>query len=258
MSANKVAVVTGAARGIGKAVATVLLNQGHVVVGVDLDGHALAVASQELDGLIALEGDIADWATHERAADLAEARGRLAAWVNNAGIDVAGGAHEVGPAELEHALAVLQLGPMQGCAVAVRRMLASGGGSIVNVSSIQGSYAFPRYFAYQAAKAALTMVSRGIAVDYGPHGIRCSAVLPGCIDTPMTRATLDDSDDVDAALLEAGSLSPLGRVGTAAEVAEMVCFLISDRASYVSGAAITVDGASTARCFAYPPIDVVP
>src|ERR1700687_5674429 len=92
-------------------------------------------------------------------------------------------------------------------------------GSIVNISSIQGTFAFPRYFAYQAAKAALAMVSKGIATDYGPFGIRCHAVVPGSIDTRMTRAVLV-GDDLEAALRREGELAPLGRIGQPAEIAE--------------------------------------
>ncbi len=257
MSADgqRAAVVTGAAKGIGLEIARRLLAEGVAVVGVDLDGDGLDAAARELPGLVPLVGDIGAWDTHERAADAASAHGRLAHWVNNAGIDVYGGAHEVSGEQLARALQVLQIGPMYGCAIAVRRMLASGGGgSIVNVSSIQGIVAFPGYFAYQAAKAALAMVSKGIAVDYGAHGIRCNALLPGVIDTPMTRETLADAEDLEAALREEGQLSPLQRAGSAQEMANVAWFLLSDEASYVSGAEIVADGAATARCYAYPPL----
>lgn len=251
---RRAAVVTGAAQGIGRAVAQRLLDEGVAVVGVDLDANALAAASEELKGLVPLVGDIGAWDTHERAADAAQAHGRLAYWVNNAGIDVAGGAHEVSEEHLARALQVLQIGPMYGCAIAVRRMLAGGGGgAIVNVSSIQGVAAFPGYFAYQAAKAALTMVSKGIAVDYGHRGIRCNALLPGVIDTPMTRGTLTGAGDIDQALREEGQLAPLARAGSAEEMANAVWFLLSDESSYVSGTALVADGAATARCYPYPP-----
>ena len=94
-----------------------------------------------------------------------------------------------------------------------------------------------------------------MAVDYGPAGIRCNAVLPGTIDTPMTDSVLPNDVPREEALRREGELSPLGRVAAPEEVAEVVCFLLSDRASYVSGAQVVVDGASTARCFAYPPLE---
>jgi NAD(P)-dependent dehydrogenase (short-subunit alcohol dehydrogenase family) len=135
-------------------------------------------------------------------------------------------------------------------------MLRRRTGSIVNVSSIQAIAAFPRYFVYGAAKAAVLQVCRSVAVDYGPHGIRCSAVLPGTIETPMLDAVLPSDLPRDAAIRQEGALSPLGRVAQPMEIAEVVAFLLSERASYVSGASIVVDGASTARCFAYPPMDL--
>jgi NAD(P)-dependent dehydrogenase (short-subunit alcohol dehydrogenase family) len=147
---------------------------------------------------------------------------------------------------------------MFGCCVAVREMLPRRGGSIVNISSIQGAYAFPRYYAYQAAKAAVAMISKGIATDYGMYGIRCNAVLPGATDTPMTRDQLarDVGGDLDEALRREGELATLGRIGQATEIAEVVVFLLSQRASYLSGAAIPVDGGATARCYPYPAIEV--
>jgi len=247
------AVVTGAAAGIGKAIARRLIADGTHVVAVDLDEASLTATVAELGRRVeAVVGDVGDWDTHTRAADRAEAMAPLRQWVNNAGIDIVGGAHEVTPGEIERGLRVLQLGPMYGTAVAVRRMLPARAGSIVNVSSIQGVVAFPRYFTYQAAKAAVVMISKGVAVDYGPFGLRCNAVLPGTVETPMTYATLPPGLARAEALRREGQLAPLGRVAQPEEIADVVAFLLSERASYVTGADIVVDGGATARCFAYP------
>lgn len=256
---SDVVVVTGAGKGIGRAICERLREDEQLVIAVDIDESALSAVADELGpGCVALVGDIALWSTHERAAEAARSVGELTGWVNNAGIDVAGAAHEVDEQALRKALDVLQLGPMFGCSVAVREMLQRRRGAIVNISSIQGAYAFPRYYAYQAAKAAVAMISRGIATDYGPYGIRCNAVLPGAIDTPMTRDQLarDVGGDLNEALRQEGELATIGRIGQASEIAEVVAFLLSDRASYLSGAAIPVDGGATARCYPYPTIDV--
>jgi NAD(P)-dependent dehydrogenase (short-subunit alcohol dehydrogenase family) len=256
---SDVVVVTGAAKGIGRAICERLVEEGRSVVAVDIDDAGLTEAAAALGpGCIPLTGDIAQWSTHERAVEAAREAGELTGWVNNAGIDVVGSAHEVDEQSLRRALDVLQLGPMFGCTLAVREMLPRRAGSIVNISSIQGAYAFPRYYAYQAAKAAVAMISKGIATDYGTYGIRCNAVLPGAIDTPMTRDQLmrDVGGDLDEALRNEGELATIGRIGQPREIAEMVVFLLSDRASYVNGAAIPVDGGATARCYPYPTVEV--
>ena len=246
-------VVTGAAMGAGRAIAAKLLADGYRVVGVDWNQEALDATAAELGSAFEpLPGDVGDWETHERAADTAERDGALRGWVNNAGIDIQGGAHEVTPEEIGRGLRVLQLGVMYGTAVAVRRMLPHRGGAIVNVSSIQAVAAFPRYFVYGAAKAAILHVSRSVAVDYGPFGIRCNTVLPGTIDTPMLEQTMRTDIPREEAVRLEGELHPLGRVAQPGEIAEVVAFLLSERASFVSGAAIPVDGAATARCYAYP------
>jgi len=256
---SEVVVVTGAAKGIGRAICERLREDEQKFVAVDIDEHALTEVAGSLgDDCIPVVGDIANWSTHEQAARTARDAGELAGWVNNAGIDVVGAAHEVDEQGLRRALDVLQLGPMFGCSIAVREMLPRRTGSIVNISSIQGAYAFPRYYAYQAAKAAVAMISKGIATDYGRFGIRCNAVLPGAIDTPMTREALvrDVGGDLAEALRGEGELATLGRIGQAHEIAEVVSFLLSERSSYVSGVALPVDGGATARCYAYPGIDV--
>lgn len=249
-------VVTGAAKGLGRAIAAQLVEGGSQVAGLDLDREALEQTSDALGAAFTpVEGDITDWAAHERAADAAERAGQLVGWVNNAALDWQGGAHEVEAERIARGLEVLLAGPMYGGAVAVRRMLPRRFGAIVNVSSIQAVEASPGYYVYGAAKAGVVMATKSIAADYGPRGLRANVVLPGTIATPLTLNWLPDGPGREDALRREAELAPLGRIAEPEEIAAAVVFLLSDQASFVNGAELVADGGVTAGCFPYPPPD---
>jgi len=249
------AVVTGAAMGMGKAISAKLVADGVVVAGLDRDQAALEEAAAELgDAFVPVAGDVGDWAAHERAADAAEARAPLRHWVNNAGIDIASPAHEATQQHIDDGLRVLLMGVMYGSAVAARRMVPGRQGSIVNISSIQGVAAWPRYFVYDAAKAGILGATRNLALDYAPYGIRVNAVCPTSVrDDPALAsgmlAGVADMLGVDAEDYEALSLPhhPLGTLVEARDVAAAVLWLASEAAARVTGAAIPVDAGFTAR-----------
>ncbi|MGH3012960.1 MAG: SDR family NAD(P)-dependent oxidoreductase [Gaiellaceae bacterium] len=255
MSAD-VVVVTGAASGIGRATAERLLRDGGSVVGVDLDGTALEeLARTSPDACAFVTGDVVERATHDRAADAAERLGRLRGWVNGAGIWAKTRAHDFDEKDLDRVLAVNLKGTILGCSVACARLLAGGeGGAIVNVSSIEAVVAFPDAVAYEASKGGIDALTRQVAVDYGPAGVRCNGVRPGAIMTPLADVYLEAyGEDREAMLQSWRDLSPLGLVGEAEDVAAVIVFLLSEDARFVSGELVNVDAGATARCFRYAP-----
>jgi NAD(P)-dependent dehydrogenase (short-subunit alcohol dehydrogenase family) len=248
---TKVAVVTGSARGIGLAIAQKFLAEGWRVSLLDIDDETLRLTEKALarpDDVLAFHCDVAVPDQVANAVDATLARfGRIDALINNAGIAVFKPVLETSFAEWSRVLDVNLSGAFictQACAPA---MLEAGGGAIVNITSISGVRASTLRTAYGTSKAALNHLTKQLAAELGNVGIRVNSVSPGPVDTAMAKQV--HTPDIRAGYHDA---IPLNRYGQEEELAEAVFFLCSDKASYVNGAALNVDGGFAATGIGLP------
>ena len=247
---GKSALVTGAASGIGRATALLLAREGARVLVCDVDeagGRDTARAIEAAGGEARFaRTDVTREADVEAAVRAAvDAFGRLDCAVNNAGIPGATGAlHETDTEGFVRTLAVNLTGVFLCMKHEIRVMAAQGGGAIVNMASGAGMIAVPFMAAYCASKHGVLGLTKTAAVENARSGIRVNAVCPGTTDTPMLRASLQRGPDVEKMVM--ASL-PGGRMGRAEEIAEAAVWLCSDRASFVSGESMLVDGSTVSR-----------
>jgi NAD(P)-dependent dehydrogenase (short-subunit alcohol dehydrogenase family) len=245
---GRVCVVTGVASGLGRAIAGEFALEGAVVVGCDVadeGGNAtMAGIGEYRHADVSREADI-----EALLAAVVERHGRLDVMVNNAAIQVEEELAETSEEQLDRVLGTNLKGVFFGCKHAVRAMRPAGGGVIVNIASILALVGDGILAAYCAAKGGVLGITRATAVQYGADGIRCNAVCPGDIDTPIVQAYFNTAADPAALRAEVTAEYPLGRIAQPREIARAVVFLASDDASFMSGQPLVVDGGLLATCY---------
>jgi NAD(P)-dependent dehydrogenase (short-subunit alcohol dehydrogenase family) len=242
---GKVAIVTGAAGGVGSAVMRQLLERGASIVAVDLKAPA---AELQGDKVAVVEGDASNAGTAERAVATAKERfGRIDVLVNNAAQIIYKGIADTSEEEWDRVMAVNVKSMFLHSRAVLPVMLEQGGGAIVNTASISGLIGLPAQAAYAASKGGVVQLTRQLAVEYGPQNIRVNAVAPGAIRTPFLMNLVETMDDPDAMVAAIAADHPINRIAEADEIARSIVFLASDAASFTTGTILTVDGGFTAK-----------
>lgn len=237
---NKIILITGAARGQGAAEARLFVREGATVILTDiLEDEGRRLAEELAPAAVFLRHDVASEADWRAAIAAAETKGGLHGLVNNAGIYQPRTLMETDTALFEQHMRINQLGPFLGMKAVVPLMERSGGGSIVNISSVAGLRGSPGAIAYSATKWALRGMTKAAAIDLAPRQIRVNSVHPGPIDTPMLNVRTAEQNRRRVEQV------PMKRMGSAEEVADLVLFLMSDESRYITGAEIAIDGGAT-------------
>jgi NAD(P)-dependent dehydrogenase (short-subunit alcohol dehydrogenase family) len=248
---GKSAVVTGAAFGIGRATAEAFAREGARLIATDIQGQPLLALADELrrggTEVETVVGDVSVEADAHRMIDAAIDRfGRLDVLVANAGIIPLGDATEMTAADWDSVMAIDGRGMFLTCKFAIEAMVSTGGGAIVCLSSISGVAGQKRQAAYGPAKFVATGLTKHLGVEWADRGIRVNAVAPGTIRTERVKQLPDEPGGAEY-LAEIERMHPMGRIGEPAEVANVIVFLASDDASFVTGAVVPVDGGYLAQ-----------
>jgi NAD(P)-dependent dehydrogenase (short-subunit alcohol dehydrogenase family) len=248
---GKVAIVTGAGGGIGRAMVIRFAQEGAQVVAADIDEERVAETAE----LARVHGDVAhrrvDVSQPEQVQELVAAAvgryRRLTTMCNNAAISIPGDVTDVSVEDFDRTIAVNLRGVFLGCKYAVPAMLEAGGGSIVNTGSVNSLVAEPFLSAYVASKGGVLMLSKAVALDFADQGIRCNCLCPGWVDTPINHPHAERMGGLDGVLESLPEWQPIGRQGFPEEIAAAAVYLASDESAFMTGSAFVIDGAMTAR-----------
>ncbi|MCX2810848.1 dihydroanticapsin 7-dehydrogenase [Bacillus sp. ChL18] len=249
---DKTVIITGGASGIGYAAVQAFLNQQANVVVADIDeaqGEAM-IRKENNDRLHFVRTDITDEPACQNAIrSAADKFGGLDVLINNAGIEIVAPIHEMELSDWNKVLNVNLTGMFLMSKHALKYMLKSGKGNIINTCSVGGVVAWPDIPAYNASKGGVLQLTRSMAVDYAKHNIRVNCVCPGIIDTPLNEKSFLENNEgtLEEIKKEKAKVNPLLRLGKPEEIANVMLFLASDLSSYMTGSAITADGGYTAQ-----------
>jgi len=248
---GKRAVVTGGAMGIGKATVEKFLREGAKVAIVDINETVAAATVAELSSLgevLFIKGSVTEGAEVAAAFAAVEARwGGLDILVNNAGINAYYDAVTMTSEQWDHVFAVDLKGAWFCVKYAVPLMRTAGGGAIVNLGSVHSFFSAPQYFPYSAAKAGIIGMTKCLALDYGPENIRTNAVCPGYTRTQLLDEWLSMQENAAELVASINSQHALRRMGTPEDVANLIAFVASDEASFMTGSSIILDGGLTSK-----------
>jgi NAD(P)-dependent dehydrogenase (short-subunit alcohol dehydrogenase family) len=245
---STVALVTGGGSGIGRATCERLAAEGARVWVADLDQLAAERVASNLPRGAARRVDVSDADQVEQLVQqVIEADGRLDVLVNNAGIALGAPVWETAPGQWAQVLSVNLTGVFNGCRSALRHMIGQRHGAIVSTASDAGLVGWPGQSAYCASKAGIVGLTRAVAMDAAPYGVRVNCVCPAFTDTPLVDAWVGAQPDPSEARKEVATGQPIGRMGKPEEIAAAIVFLASDEASFITGVALPVDGGVTAR-----------
>lgn len=249
---DRIAIVTGAGSGIGQASAIRLAEEGAKVICADINLQAAQNTSEQITSAgfsaEAYQIDISDSQACNNLINHAVSKfGAIDILVNNAGVNLPGVFHEVTNETIDRTLNVNVKGAMFLTRAVLPHMLKNSRGSIVNMSSVNGLVSEPYLSVYSASKGAIVMFTRGIALDYAKTGIRCNAICPGWVDTPINHAHAKMLGGLDHVYKTIDSFQPIGRPGTSREIANVVLFLASDESSFMTGSIVSADGGMTAQ-----------
>ncbi len=245
MDHGKSVLVTGGAAGIGAGVARRFAEAGYAVAVFDIDSAGANRMAGDVNACsrgIAIPGDVAnDGDAHRAVEETVAAFGAIDVLVNNAGIELNAPVTELTPEQWDRQLAVNLRGTFLFSKYAIERMKGRGG-AIVNISSVHAFMSWRGSAAYDATKAGIVAMTRAMAIDHGPDGIRVNAICPGYIHTPLMDHWMAMEEDPEAAMRQIAGYHPVGRIGTPRDVAEAALFLASGAAAFITGTTLVVDG----------------